>query len=38
MPTVFKLATQVEERLLKRNQLFESFFSREAPRLAEAFR
>jgi D-sedoheptulose 7-phosphate isomerase len=38
MPTAFKLATQVEERLLERNQLFESFFSREAPRLAEACR
>ncbi len=38
MPTVFKLATQVEERLLERNQLFEDFFSREAPRLAEACR
>jgi D-sedoheptulose 7-phosphate isomerase len=38
MPTAFKLATQVEERLLERNQLFESFFAREAPRLAEACR
>jgi D-sedoheptulose 7-phosphate isomerase len=38
MPTAFKRATQVEERLLARNQLFESFFSREAPRLAEACR
>jgi D-sedoheptulose 7-phosphate isomerase len=38
MPTAFKLATQVEERLLERNQLFERFFSREAPRLAEACR
>jgi D-sedoheptulose 7-phosphate isomerase len=38
MPTTFKLATQVEERLLERNPLFESFFSREAPRLAEACR
>ena len=38
MPTAFKLAAQVEERLLERNQLFERFFSREAPRLAEACR
>jgi D-sedoheptulose 7-phosphate isomerase len=38
MATAFKLAGQVEERLLERNQLFESFFSREAPRLAEACR
>ena len=38
MPTAFKLATQVEERLLERNQLFEPFFLREAPRLAEACR
>ncbi len=38
MPTAFKLATQVEERLLERNELFERFFSREAPRLAEACR
>src|SRR3977135_2072088 len=38
MATAFKLASQVEERLLERNQLFESFFSREAPRLAEACR
>jgi D-sedoheptulose 7-phosphate isomerase len=38
MPTACELATQVEERLLERNQLFEHFFSREAPRLAEACR
>jgi D-sedoheptulose 7-phosphate isomerase len=36
--TACKLASRVEERLLERNQLFESFFSREAPRLAEACR
>jgi D-sedoheptulose 7-phosphate isomerase len=38
MPTACKLAGQVEERLLARNQLFELFFTREAPRLAEACR
>jgi D-sedoheptulose 7-phosphate isomerase len=38
MATAHTLATQVEERLLNRNQLFERFFSREAPRLAEASR
>lgn len=38
MATAYKLASQVEERLLERNQLFEQFFSREAPRLAEACR
>jgi D-sedoheptulose 7-phosphate isomerase len=38
MATACKLAGQVEERLLERNQLFEHFFSREAPRLAEACR
>ncbi len=38
MVTAYKLAGQVEERLLERNQLFEQFFSREAPRLAEACR
>jgi D-sedoheptulose 7-phosphate isomerase len=36
MALAFKLASQIEERLLKRNQPFESFFFREAPRLAEA--
>jgi D-sedoheptulose 7-phosphate isomerase len=38
MPTAYKLATEIEERLLERNKLFECFFSREAPRLAEACR
>ncbi len=36
MATVCGLATQVEERLLTRNRIVEEFFSREAPRLAEA--
>jgi D-sedoheptulose 7-phosphate isomerase len=38
MATACELASQVEERLLGRNQLFEHFFSHEAPRLAEACR
>ncbi len=42
MATALKLASQVashvEECLLERNELFETFFSREAPRLAEACR
>jgi len=38
MATTCKLVSQIEERLLERNQLFERFFSREAPRLAEACR
>src|SRR6202030_1385878 len=38
MPTAFKLATQIEERLLERNELFESFFAMEAARLAQACR
>ena len=38
MATVCGLATQVEERLLARNLIVEDFFSREAPRLAEACR
>src|SRR5579864_4582194 len=38
MATACGLATQVEERLLSRNQIVENFFSREAPRLAEACR
>jgi D-sedoheptulose 7-phosphate isomerase len=38
MPTAYKLATEIEERLLERNKLFECFFSREAPHLAEACR
>jgi hypothetical protein len=33
-----KLASQIEERMGERNQLFEFFFAREAPRLAEACR
>ena len=33
-----QLTSQIEARLLARNQLFESFFSREAPRLSEACR
>ena len=38
MGTTYQLATQVEERLLERNQVIERFFSREAPRLALACR
>src|SRR6476661_9342854 len=38
MVTAVKLANQVEERLLERNELYEQFFSREAPRLAQACR
>jgi len=38
MATQCVLATQIEQRLLSRNQLFESFFAREANRLAEACR
>ncbi len=38
MPTRCELATLVEGRLLKRNQLCESFFAREATRLAAACR
>jgi D-sedoheptulose 7-phosphate isomerase len=38
MGTVCGLETQVGERLLARNQMVEAFFSREAPRLAEACR
>jgi D-sedoheptulose 7-phosphate isomerase len=38
MATACKLASKIEERLLERNLLFERFFSREAPRLAEACR
>ena len=30
------LATQIREELLRRNEVFEAFFTREAPRLAEA--
>ena len=36
MATVCTLTTQVEERLLRRNQIVEEFFSREADRLARA--
>ncbi len=38
MPASCELATLVEEKLLERNRLCEAFFSREAPRLAEACR
>jgi len=38
MATACELATQVEQRLLARNQIFESVFAREAHRLAEACR
>ncbi len=38
MPAGLELATLVEERLLERNRLCESFFGREAVRLAEACR
>ena len=38
MPTTMDLTARVEERLLARNELFERFFAREAPRLASACR
>jgi D-sedoheptulose 7-phosphate isomerase len=38
MATACGLATQAEQRLHSRNQLIETFFAREAPRLAEACR
>jgi D-sedoheptulose 7-phosphate isomerase len=38
MATASKLANQIDERLLERNPLFEAFFSREAPRMADACR
>jgi D-sedoheptulose 7-phosphate isomerase len=38
MATQVALATQIEQRLMARNHLFESFFAREAVRLAEASR
>jgi D-sedoheptulose 7-phosphate isomerase len=38
METMCKLAAEIEERLLMRNEIMESFFSREAPRMAEACR
>ena len=36
MAITYQLATQIEGRLLERNRICEEFFSREAPRLAEA--
>ncbi|HEX3820708.1 MAG TPA: SIS domain-containing protein [Candidatus Sulfotelmatobacter sp.] len=38
MATTCNLASQIEERLLERNEVFDRFFSREAQRLAEACR
>jgi D-sedoheptulose 7-phosphate isomerase len=38
METAFKLAEQIEERLLTRNEIMEAFFAREARHLAEACR
>ncbi len=38
MQTTTQLTTYIHERLLQRNQIIEQFFSREAPRLAEACR
>ncbi len=38
METMCKLAAEIEERLLMRNEIMERFFSREAPRMAEACR
>lgn len=38
MRTTIQLAAQIEERLLDRNPILERFFSKEAPRLAEACR
>lgn len=38
METACKLAAQIEERLLMRNQVIETFFAREARHLAEACR
>ncbi len=38
MAIAYQLATQIEGRLLERNRICEEFFSREAPRLAEASR
>src|ERR1700689_2451941 len=38
MATQCALAAQIEQRLLARNDVFESFFAREANRLAEACR
>jgi D-sedoheptulose 7-phosphate isomerase len=38
MPRAAQLASRIEESLLSRNAVFERFFAREAPRLAEACR
>ena len=38
METAYKLAAQIEERLLMRNEVIETFFAREARHLAEACR
>ena len=38
METTLTLAAQIEERLLERNEILESFFSRESPALAQACR
>ena len=38
MATGLQLTTQIEQRLLARNHVLESFFAREAPRLAQACR
>jgi D-sedoheptulose 7-phosphate isomerase len=38
METMSKLAAEIEERLLMRNEIMERFFSREASRMAEACR
>src|SRR5271155_5514353 len=38
MATKCQLASQIEQRLLARNQVLESFFNREAHRLAETCR
>src|ERR1700758_116452 len=38
MATKCQLAAQIEQRLLARNQILDSFFAREAHRLAEACR
>jgi D-sedoheptulose 7-phosphate isomerase len=38
MPAGFQLTTQIENRLLARNRVFDSFFAVEADRLAEACR
>src|ERR1700683_3391728 len=38
MSTGCQLSTQIEQRLLARNPIFETFFAREAQRLAEACR